>query len=129
MNTNVWIPKQMQDVLDNLFLSRSLLTVFIIGWLLFFTFKIYSSPSRTSSAIARRFPDFPDSNVKGPEKSPEKGNDPTDIERLYYIHRVWFGDESIVFALFNIWYYTLFLMIMGPLVRVVVNYMKSLQSV
>jgi hypothetical protein len=49
-----------------------------------------------------------------------------DIEpvRIYYMHQLWFGDQSIVQILSNIWYYVILLLAFGPYFGQLVKFIK-----
>lgn len=76
-------------VVSRLMQIRVIATVFIVGWLLMI-----------SHLLTRA----------------DKGKRPEDRDRYFALHRVWFGDSSVVQTLFNMWYYTILLLIVSPLV-------------
>lgn len=55
-----------------------------------------------------------------------KKNDTNDKEhqRYFNLHRVWFGEESIILILWKMWYYTLLLISLSPLIRELVTFIK-----
>ena len=48
--------------------------------------------------------------------------------RLYYLHKIWFGDESIVYILFKIWFMTIMFFIALPIVKEVLVNLHLIES-
>jgi hypothetical protein len=44
-------------------------------------------------------------------------NDDKNYDRYYNLHRVWFGDTSIVMIVFNLWFWVVIFWLMGPILR------------
>ena len=44
-------------------------------------------------------------------------NDDKNYDRYYNLHRVWFGDTSIVMVVFNLWFWVVIFWLMGPILR------------
>lgn len=69
--------------------GRVMLTTLILGWLIFLTYYLMR-PVQTEIEEERK-------------------------QAYYNVHRAWFGDQSIVFSLFQIWYYTLLFALIAPI--------------
>jgi len=51
--------------------------------------------------------------------TPKKDSENGDVQRARYynLHRIWFGDQSALMILVTLWYYTIILMILGPIIK------------
>ena len=47
-------------------------------------------------------------------------------ERVFYINKIWFGDESIVSMLSGLWYYVIFFIVIGPYLGNLTKFIKLL---
>ena len=90
--------KSLLGVLSNIRTIKLSITLFLVGWLAYMTWKIISPPTSQQ--------------------------DIENKDRWYYVHRVWFGDESIVFMLFKIWYMVLVFLAISPMVGEAIDLMR-----
>jgi MFS-type transporter involved in bile tolerance (Atg22 family) len=88
----------LMSVVNNIRTIKIGITVFLIGWLGYLTYRILK-PSVTN---------FDEQNK----------------ERWYEVHRVWFGDESIIFMLFKIWYMVLIFMALSPVLGEIIDLIR-----
>ena len=90
--------KSIENTITSMSYGRIVITFILIGWLITFTYLI----------------------MKKDEIKP----DDSEYQRWFMLHRTWFGDESIVMILWKVWYYTLLLLTLSPLIREIVSFMR-----
>jgi hypothetical protein len=49
--------------------------------------------------------------------------------KYFYMHRVWFGEESLVMIIFKIWVWVIILMLLSPLLRQLIIFLRVKQVV
>lgn len=76
-------------IVSRLMQLRVIVTVLLVGWLLVISHLLVRA---------------------------DKEGREDDRNRYFSLHRVWFGDSSVVQTLFNMWYYTILLLLVSPLV-------------
>jgi hypothetical protein len=89
------------QVLKNVRWIRLGITGFLLAWLGFFTYQILKP------------------NID------EKRNE--NEARWFQLHRIWFGDESIVFILFRVWYLVLVFMAISPIIGEVIELLRNVR--
>lgn len=95
---------------------RLIITIFLVGWLGFFTYLMMRSYQDQG---------FFDSNQPSTSKAATSDTDSSlEDTKYFYLHRIWFGDYSIVLILFQVWYMTIMLFLLGPLVREGIRYLQ-----
>ena len=50
--------------------------------------------------------------------------DDQDYARYFNLHRVWFGEESVLLMLFKLWYYSAILWLLSPVLRQLAIFLK-----
>lgn len=90
--------ESIENTVSSMAYGRFFITILLIGWLGTMTYLIM-------------------------KKDEVKSDDP-EYNRYYLLHRTWFGEESIVMILWKVWYYTLLLLTLSPLVRELVSFMR-----
>jgi len=50
---------------------------------------------------------------------------PDDTERYFYLHRLWFGEESSLRILWDLWFYTLVFFSLQPVIREILRYVLA----
>jgi len=92
----------LKGILRYLFVGKTLVTLFLIAWLLGISFLIiYTSPDKTRPLT--------DDLIQT--------GDYYNHVRFFNLHRVWFGEESIVIIIIKLWFYTAILWLLGPILR------------
>lgn len=93
---------------------RLAITIFMVGWLGFFTYLMLRS--------------YQDQGLFEQTSKPQPATSDTDNSledtKYFYLHRIWFGDDSIVMILFQVWYMTIMLFLLGPLIREAIRYLR-----
>jgi len=88
-----------QMVLKGLFYGRVGISLIIIGWLTYVLYKLKPTEQDTPEGTASR-------------------------ARYYDMHRVFFGDQSVVMILFSMWYYSFILILLSPVLKWVADVLK-----
>lgn len=79
-----------RNLLGALFYARILISVLLLGWVIYITYKLSQEE-------------------EGVEKEETRA-------KYFYMHRVWFGEESIALILFNLWYYSFIFLLITPVI-------------
>ena len=88
----------LKKFLKYVMMGRTGLSIFLIVWLVVFSI-LFARPSESKEEDETR-------------------------QKYFYLHRVWFGEESIIMILFKMWYYTLILLMLNPILRELVIFLK-----
>lgn len=86
-------------VLKGLFYGRVSITLFILGWIGFIIYKLRPRQEDTSEDAVGR-------------------------ARYFDMHRVFFGDQSVLMILFSMWYYSFILILVAPIIKWVTDVLK-----
>ncbi len=114
------VVKSVDQFLTYMKIGKIVLTIFILGWVLVIsTLIVRKSPSKDSREGY--------SGEEGILKN--VANDDQNYARYYNLHRVWFGDQSTLWLLARIWFYTLIFWMMGPLLKHVAMFAKLKMSI
>lgn len=97
-NTALDVQQNYKDFVDNLKTARKAMTMMRIG----FTSFLLAWLVLVLRCIFRG--DYPTEEIKRNR-----------TEQCFYAHRTLFGDESILYILFRVWYITILVMIMVPI--------------
>lgn len=105
------VAQSIQSIFTRIQVIRAIITFVLIAWLVVFTIltlRIQFSPEDI-------------------EQSSTPGSTPTDPESMKYfnLHRIWFGDSSIVLILFQVWYLTALMLVFGKLVGPAIKYYQA----
>lgn len=92
------LQRYVQAPLKRLFYARIAISIFMLGWLGYITYK-----------LSRADKEDPDGNGT----------------KYFYLHRVWFGETSIIATLFQMWWTTLLLFMLSPILRFVYIYVQA----
>lgn len=107
------VAQSIQSIFTRIQVIRAIITFVLIAWLVVFTIltlRIQFSPA-----------DIEQSSTSGAAPTP------TDPESMKYfnLHRIWFGDSSIVLILFQVWYLTALMLVFGKLVGPAIKYYQA----
>lgn len=99
------IVNKLQDVRSSMQNIRIVMTIFLVSWLavMSYMFMIKYAEKRSDN-----------SDVEAHKKHR--------TDRLYYLHRVWFGDDSIVYMLVKVWYMAVIIMLLTPVLIEISHY-------
>lgn len=92
----------LQRTIQYLMGGRMLITIILCAWLI------------TLSYLITR---------KSDTQNPDDKTDPSRM-RYYNLHRVWFGDQSPLLILLKLWYYTFVLILLAPVIRELITFLK-----
>lgn len=135
---------------DRVSIIRMLITIFLVAWLAYMTYSIMVKYNSTESEQTKseeetvdeqpkakkcladrqdpRFYQRDEGFVNNPE-SIELPNNPNDddrnVLRLFYLHKIWFGDDSIVYMIFKIWFFTILLINFAPVLVEIARYIGT----
>ena len=84
------------QVLKNVRIIKFGVTAFLLAWLAYFSYQI----------------------LKPDDENVDKSN-------WFNLHRIWFGDESIVFILFKIWYMVIVFLAISPIIGEIINLLQN----
>jgi hypothetical protein len=141
---HIW--ESIQMFLKNISMARVIITILLIVWLIGITFLIvWNWNTKKEVEVVDDCNSYRgdciDYNTKGYSYSNcyknegvveevedvEKGgflNDEENHVRYFNLHRVWFGEESIVMILFKLWYYAALLWMLSPILKELVVFLK-----
>lgn len=102
------VGENIKTIFSRVKLIRAILTFVLLAWLVVFT--ILSLQLKFSAA-----------DLASPNTIPEDSN----AAKYFYIHRIWFGEESIVMMLFKVWYFTALMFLVGPLIQKGIDYFSG----
>jgi len=89
----------LSSILKALFYGRLGISALLLSWVIFISYKLTKQSEE--------------------EEESEEGRD-----RYFYLHRVWFGEESILMILFNMWYYSVILLMLTPIISWLADILK-----
>jgi hypothetical protein len=131
LNSDGWgdyIHNSFMRAIKYIYYGRIGLTFFLVGWLLVMSYLIlyqrfpYRQRGQTLYGLqaqdAQKKPQDQDVNVSIQTM-------PISSSRFYELHRVWFGDESILWILVKIWYLAILFMMVAPLIKQALTALKS----
>lgn len=81
-----------KKVLKALFYGRVGITLILLIWVSFISYRLVRSNTIEEDTIQE------------------------DTDKYFYLHRVWFGEESVLMIIFNMWYYSFILLILYPII-------------
>lgn len=106
-SVNMW--RSFKEILRYIMAGRIGLTIFIIIWTVVISILIVrNNTDKTDESDNPSNPSNPNVNYI----------------RYFNLHKVLFGDESVLLILFKLWYYVLFLWVAGPIFKEFIIFMK-----
>lgn len=129
---NVW--NSVIKALRYIFIGRLGITIFLVAWLFIMTILISWRRKPNTNTTNTFYGTTPTSDQLDEEGEGGEGggsrftqniiDDEENYVRYYNLHRVWFGDQSIVWTIFKIWYFTIILWMLSPVLRELVIFLK-----
>lgn len=113
--------KDINRFLRYIMLGRFGVTIFLIGWLVLITVLILREKPNEQTDEQLYAQPYVQTYV--PQQNSQAH------AKYFNLHRVWFGEQSIIMIIFKIWYYALIVWMMTPLMRELVVFAKLRMSV
>lgn len=133
-----------KDALKTVMNLRITMTIFLIAWLAVMTYYMAFKYDKESifdfwkSKEQKESEKTKADSEKEAKKTKTKAVDPATMlpydgirktdkpTRLFYLHRIWFGDESVVYMLFKMWFMAVMFMVATPIIKEVLVNLKLL---
>lgn len=128
---------KIQNAITRIHYIRVIMTIFLLGWLavvtyfMLFKFNKVSTTEKIQSRVVPVYDSCSGSfqtivqqgegrqrrtmNTVDDEQAITKEN--SDMNRLFYFHRMWFGDDSVVYMIFKIWFLTILIINFTPVLQ------------
>jgi len=113
-NVQLNIFGSVKRIYKRIMMGRIGLTVFLIVWAIVMSVLIARKPDGEKNI---------EDSINYKRKTINEAYD-RDYDRYYTLHRIWFGDESVLMILFKIWFWVTVAWMVGPILRHFVLFMR-----
>lgn len=95
--------------------ARIILTLFLLIWVIIISFLLIRENKKDV-----------DGGFGGFGGGDSDSGDSDDKRLRYFnLHRVWFGEESVILILFKMWYYAIIIWMISPMITPIILYLKT----
>ena len=110
------VAENIKSIFTRVRIIRAVITFVLLAWLVVFTI------------LTLRL-QFSEKDIEQNFTTDSSGSVPTitdpEATKYFYLHRIWFGDSSIVLILFQVWYFTAIMFLLGPLVNQAIKFLSK----